>query len=103
MIRTAKKESKSEIEWLAGVLAQNFAAIDKRFNAVDTKFEAIETRLDRADVKLETIETKLIGVQNNMSTLEDEVHGTNDRLDSFIVPHINDHARRIKNLELKSV
>lgn len=93
MIRVAKKENETEFEWLVGVLAQNFGTIDKRFNTIDERFDAIDERFDSVDSRLDTIDTKV-------HTLEGEIKGTNSRLDDYIIPLLDDHARRVKDLEL---
>jgi hypothetical protein len=107
MTPVAKKKSETEIEWLAGVLAQNFASIDSRFDQIDAKFEKIdgrfdivENRLDRAEIKSTTIEIAVQTLTKKFDLLKIEVHGINDRIDSIIAPTAIDHEQRITKLEL---
>ncbi len=86
MIQVAKKENETEFEWLVGVLAQNFTAIDKRF--------------DHIEGDLGTLKHEVKGIHNRLDVLEGEVKGINGRLDTFVVPFMDDTARRVKDLEL---
>jgi chaperonin cofactor prefoldin len=70
---------------VASIVAEGFAAMDKRF-------DALEVRMDR-------IEARVYAIEKRLDSLEAEVRIINDRLDKYISPTLDDHARRIKDLE----
>ncbi len=65
-------EKETDTEFLARMIADGFASVDKRFEAMDLRFDS----------------------------LEKVVHETNRRIDNVIMPTQEDHSRRIKDLEL---
>ncbi len=77
-----KKET--EIEGLARMVANSFSTLEKNMETmIDGRIESLKDHMDE-----------------RFGSLEAEVHSTNERMDSFIVPTLDDHARRIKDLEL---
>lgn len=76
-------KEETTINDLARMMADGFSAVQESFTAfqvhVDERFDALEGRVD---------------------TLEKEVRTINQRIDTVVIPVIDDHSRRIKNLEL---
>jgi uncharacterized coiled-coil protein SlyX len=73
-------EKETDIEALARMIANGFSEMDKRFDAVDERFDRLESR---------------------MEGVEKTTQETNRLIDNIVMPTQDDHARRIKNLELK--
>ena len=87
-------EKETDTEMLARVIASGFSEMDKRFNAVYDRFDAIDERFDAVDERFDRLE-------NRMERVEKVVHETNRLIDNVVIPTQDDHARRIKDLELK--
>jgi hypothetical protein len=81
-----EKEQETDLDMLARMMADGFSSIDKRFDAVDTRFDTVDKRFDR--------------LEGRVYTLEQEVRTTNRRIDEVVIPVIDDHSHRIKDLEL---
>ena len=75
-------QPENDIDSLARMIAEGFKAAEKnvneRFDQVDERFDKVDTRLDN---------------------LEKEVHQINQRIDKVVMPAIDEHSRRIKDLE----
>lgn len=68
---------KTEMDTLAAMVAEGFSSIATRFNELE------ENRGDR------------------IASLEKEVRLTSQHIDWVVMPMLDSHANRIKNLELK--
>lgn len=64
-------ERENDIDSLARMVAEGFSNMEKRFD----------------------------GVEERLENVEKEVRGINTRLDTVVVPTLDDHALRIKVLE----
>jgi DNA anti-recombination protein RmuC len=91
-------EKQTDIEDLARMVANGFSAMDKRF-------DKLESRMDRADERMDGFETRLESFEDSVNSrfdrIENVVLETNRSIDRVIMPTQEEHARRIKNLELK--
>lgn len=72
----------NDIDSLARMVAEGFKEVGKRFDEMgremDDRFDAVDKRFDG---------------------LEKEVRQINQRIDRVVMPSIDDHSRRIKDLE----
>ena len=66
-----------DIDTLAGMVAEGFSSVAARFDELEEK---IEKRMD---------------------SLEKEVRFTNQHIDRIVMPLLDSHATRIKDMELK--
>ncbi len=73
-------QKETDIETLARMVANGFSSMDKRFDGLEDRMESLE---------------------NRMESVEKVVQETNRRIDNVVMPIQEEHARRIKNLELK--
>ena len=77
------KEPENDIDSLARMVADGFSSMQKnmheRFDGVDERLDKVEGRLDK---------------------VEKEVHLTNQRIDQVVMPELDSHATRIKDLEV---
>lgn len=84
------KEQENDIDSLARMVAEGFKAAEKnmneRFDQVDERFDAIDARFDK--------------VEERLGRVEQEVHQTNQRIDKVVIPELDAHASRIKDLEV---
>ncbi|MDO8407994.1 MAG: hypothetical protein Q7S95_02030 [bacterium] len=80
----------NDIDSLARMVADGFKEVGKRFDdmgkEMDERFDAVDKRFDKVDTRLDS--------------LEREVRLTNQRIDQVIMPTIDEHSRRIKDLEV---
>lgn len=76
----------NDIDSLARMVAEGFKEVGKRFDEVYDRFDAVDERLDKVEMRLD-------GVGK-------EVHQINQRIDKVIIPAIDEHSRRIKDLEV---
>ncbi len=69
-------KEETELDALARMVANGFSSMEKymdeRFGAVDARFDLLESKVD----------------------------ATNARIDTIVMPTIEDHSRRIKDLEI---
>jgi uncharacterized coiled-coil protein SlyX len=77
-------EKETEIEGLARMIADGFSSMENHF---DERIGGLEVRMDNFETRMERVEKVVIE--------------TNRRIDNVIMPTQEDHARRIKDLELK--
>lgn len=79
-----EEEKETDLESLARIVANGFSTMEQsmneRFDAVDARFDAMDTRFDSVENRMENVE---------------------HRLDT-VVDMLDDHSRRIKDLELAS-
>jgi predicted nuclease with TOPRIM domain len=94
-----KKETDTEM--LARMVANGFSAMDKRFEAIDERFDVVDTRFDALEERMESLDGRMEGVEGRMDRLENVVMETNRLIDKVVMPTLDEHARRIKDLELK--
>ncbi|MEO6536564.1 MAG: hypothetical protein ABIT47_02655 [Candidatus Paceibacterota bacterium] len=92
-------KEETEIEWLARMFADSFSSMqkymDKRFDAIDQRFDGVDGRLDGLESRMEKVEFVVTETNHRL----DE---TNSRIDTIVIPVLEDHSRRIKNLELRA-
>ena len=91
-------EKETDTEALARMIVNGFSAMDKRF-------DKLESRIDRADERMDGFESRLEGFEGSVTSrfdrIENVVLETNRSIHCVIMPTQEEHARRIKNLELK--
>lgn len=84
-------KEKITLESLARMVANGFTEMksymDERFDDVDKRFDDVDNRFDEVDKKFDRVNKRI-----------DE---TNRIMDVIVVPALDDHSRRIKDLELK--
>ncbi len=79
-------QPENDIDSLARMVAEGFKAAEKNVNE---RFDVVDERFDKVDARLDTIEK--------------EVHQINQRIDKVVMPMLDEHSRRIKDLETSSV
>jgi hypothetical protein len=62
----------TDTEFLARMIADGFSSMESRFDTLEVR-----------------------------AVIQKETYSTNQRIDQFIAPSLDDHARRIKDLELE--
>jgi hypothetical protein len=67
------------------LMKARFEDVDQRFDSMDERFDGMDQRFDEADARFDRI--------------EEVVLHTNHRIDSLIVPALDEHAARLKRLE----
>ncbi|MDB5264798.1 MAG: hypothetical protein JWN64_369 [Parcubacteria group bacterium] len=90
-------EKETEIEGLARMVAEGFSSMqqymDKKFDAVDERFETIDARFGAMDSRFDRVE-------NRLGAVEILVKDTNRLIDTVVLPTLNEHATRLKELEM---
>jgi hypothetical protein len=79
-------EKETTLDTLARMVAEGFTAIDRRFDVVDVRFETMDARFDDADKRMES--------------MNKTIQSTNDRISRVVMSELDDHAARIKDLEI---
>lgn len=72
------------------------------FSSMEKRFDGVEARLDGVEGRLEEVEERLEGVEGRLQGVEGEVRATNQRIDRVVMPELDDHSRRIKDLEIRT-
>lgn len=81
-----------------GIVDQKFFTTDQKFDSIDKKFEGLTQSIkDLA----EATSDGFVRVEERIEKLEGEVRSTNQHIDRVMMPLLDSHARRIKDLEVK--
>lgn len=79
-------QQENDIDSLARMVAEGFKAAEKnvneRFDQVDERFEEMHKEMDK-----------------RFDGLEKEVRQVHQRIDQVVMPMLDDHSRRIKDIE----
>ena len=82
-------EKETDIDVLARMIAEGFDSMEKRFETVDDRFESMDVQFNE--------------IKSDIKELQKEVRETNHRIDTVLMPTLDEHAHRIKMLEEQSV
>jgi len=79
-------QPENDMDSLARMVAEGFSSMQKH---MDERFDGVDERLNKVEGRLDNVEK--------------EVHQTNQRIDKVVMPMLDDHSRRIKDLETSAV
>jgi len=94
------------LESIADALTALTNNMNVRFDEVDERFASMKEYIDDGfsamDKRFDNLETRVDSLGKEVDVLGQEIASVHQRLDVLIVPTLEDHSRRIKNLELKA-
>lgn len=73
--------------------------LDSLAHEIDSLARMVADGFLSTERSAETLEKS---VQRGFERIEQEIRSTNDRIDKIVIPSLDDHATRIKDLELRA-
>jgi predicted nucleic acid-binding Zn-ribbon protein len=96
--RRMEQDVREFLEQMAGMMAREFARINRRFDDVESRLDRVESRLDRVESRLDRVELRLDHVEAGLDRVEVRLDGIEARLDG-IESRMESHDRRQDRLE----
>ncbi|MDP2594073.1 MAG: hypothetical protein Q8P36_01925 [bacterium] len=86
-------QQENDIDSLARMVADGFKSVEKNMNE---QFAEVDKRFDEMG---QEIDARFDKVDTRLDSLDKEVHQINQRIDHVVMPALDEHSRRIKDLE----